>query len=150
MLVKQRSEEEVAKQPTLQVMEARTTEETKVVSGVRFLERISAHSHIHSCKKGTGTNKFEVIEKRNLSCALFNKNVTQIVTQVVEDGGGKMPEHGVADVNSLVRQISEGSADAVDTENVINVFKWSVNLKCHLGDPMFHVVTYMSAGASSY
>ena len=34
----------------------------------RFLERISKQSadlRILSCKKGTGTNKFEVIEKRN-------------------------------------------------------------------------------------
>ena len=33
-----------------------------------------------------------------------------------------MPEHCMADVKSRVRQISDGSADAVDTENVINVF----------------------------
>ena len=40
MLDKQRSEEEVVKQPTLQVMEARTTEETKVVSGVSKVLRL--------------------------------------------------------------------------------------------------------------
>ena len=61
-----------------------------------------------------------------------------------------MPEHSMAEFKSVVRQILEGSASAVDTENVLNVFKWSVNLKCHLGDPMFDVVTYMSAGACSY
>ena len=62
---------------------------------------------------------------------------------------GEMPEHSMAEVKSVVRQILEGSSVLL-TENVFNVFKWSVKLKCHLGDPMFDVVTYMSAGACSY